>query len=79
MKYILHRIAHLLNMNHGTVETEWTEKGNLLCWFQCSTCGQRSGVHDINKVVDNELRKASLNKNCPECGGEGFCNFCGGR
>ena len=51
VRRLLHRIAHLLACNYGTVET-WREPdcvdGKLMVGFRCSGCGKLSGVSEVN-------------------------------
>lgn len=56
MKEILHKIAHLLSWNYGHPYS-WYEGDELMMSFRCNTCLKKSGIHKINKVIDNELKK----------------------
>ena len=54
MKKIIHKIAHILNLNYG-VAYSFYEQDKLMMSFKCSTCGELSGIHPIDDVIDREL------------------------
>lgn len=56
MKKILHKIAHLLSWNYGTADAFYKE-GKLYMSFLCTECGERSGIHPCDDVIDRELEK----------------------
>lgn len=45
MGELLHRLAHLLGLTTGTVET-WWDGNKLMVGFKCSGCGLVSGTHE---------------------------------
>ena len=55
MKKILHKIAHLLNWNYGVCDSFY-EDGKLMMSFKCTGCGERSGVHEIDNLIDKILK-----------------------
>lgn len=44
MRYWLHRLAHVLDWNHGWPDTKWNDHGQLVVFFRCE-CGEESGHH----------------------------------
>lgn len=51
MGSLRHRIAHLLGVNGGFVDSSINENGEIVVWFQCSGCGQVMGAH-VARTVD---------------------------
>ena len=43
IRRLVHRLAHLLNLQYGEIVTEWHE-GELWIGFRCRTCGEVSGA-----------------------------------
>lgn len=54
---ILHKIAHMLQLNCGKVETFYDDNGRLMVGFRCSVCGELGDVECIDSIVDNLLKK----------------------
>lgn len=53
---ILHKIAHWLKLNKGNPYSFY--KGNkLMMSFKCGYCGQLSGIHCVDSIIDDELRR----------------------
>lgn len=55
MKKIIHKIAHLFNWNYGIADSYY-EGEKLMMSFKCAGCGKRSGIHCVDKIVDEELK-----------------------
>lgn len=53
LKYIIHRIEHLLGWNTGHVET-WHEGQTLVVGFRCDGCGELSGEHPVPSEFYND-------------------------
>lgn len=53
LKVWLHRLAHLVGWNHGTVET-WWEGRRLMVGFRC-VCGELSSVSPTAKQWSDDL------------------------
>lgn len=51
---ILHKIAHILNINYG-IPDAFYRKDKLMMSFLCTGCGKRDGIHCIDKIIDKEL------------------------
>ena len=47
MTKIRHRLAHCLGWNEGTVVSFLLGNGDVLVGFECSGCGEVSGVHRV--------------------------------
>lgn len=60
MERLLHKIAHLLNWNYGRCHSFYAEDGKLMMSFKCSGCGELSGIHCCDDVIDRELRACSI-------------------
>jgi len=54
MKWILHKIAHLFGWNYGKPDAFY-EGEKLMMSFLCTGCGKRSGIHHIDKLIDDLL------------------------
>ena len=46
VRFLSHRISHLLGMNCGRVETWAAKNGRIMVGFRCE-CGELSGIHPI--------------------------------
>lgn len=55
MKKWLHKIAHILELNHGRCHSFYSIDGKLMMSFKCLECGKLDGVHCIDDVIDREL------------------------
>ena len=53
---ILHKIAHIFGWNHGRPDAYY-DGDKLMMSFLCSGCGERSGIHPIDDVIDEEIKK----------------------
>jgi len=53
---MLHKIAHLLGWNYGTVHTE-TRNGRCFVGFKCTDCGIISYMEDCEDVIDEQLKQ----------------------
>lgn len=51
-KKVLHRIAHKLHWNYGVADSYY-EDGKLMMSFKCTGCGERSGIHCVDKLIDS--------------------------
>ncbi len=54
MKKIIHKIAHILKLNYG-VANAFYDGDKLMMSFKCSTCGEISGIHQCDNIIDREL------------------------
>ena len=57
MRNLLHKIAHLFKWNYGTVDSYY-EGDKLMISFKCTGCGKRSGIHCVDKILDEIIDKA---------------------
>lgn len=51
MKYLWHKLAHMLNRNHGTVYSEIIDN-EIWIGFKCTGCGR---IFDLHKASEKEL------------------------
>jgi len=51
MKEILHKIAHLFNLQQGICDAYY-EENKLMMSFKCTTCGKRDGIHECGNIID---------------------------
>jgi len=56
MSKLLHKIAHLLKWNYGIPESFY-EGDKLMMSFKCTGCGERTGVHQIDSLIDSMLKE----------------------
>lgn len=55
---ILHKISHILRMNKGNPDAFY-EGGKLMMSFKCGGCGERSGIHPIDEILDEIIRNST--------------------
>lgn len=58
----LHAIAHIFGWNHGKI---YSELRGFSVWigFQCSGCGEISGLHCADGAIDKELQSNRPHEN----------------
>lgn len=73
MKKILHKIAHLLSLNYGICDAFYKED-KLMMGFTCSTCGLKEGIHEVDEIINRELKA----RNCKKCLNDvgDYCDKC---
>ena len=59
LKWLLHRISHLLGTNVGKVAS-WNEDGYIKIGFECSGCG-KIDPKSIEKLNESELLNGKYN------------------
>ena len=56
VKWLLHKIAHLLGWYYGTIYSE-LRGSSVWVGFQCSTCKEITDLHCADAVIEYELQK----------------------
>lgn len=56
MKKLLHKLAHLFGKQHGKAFSFY-DGDKLMMSFKCSTCGDMTGVHQVDEVLDRMIYK----------------------
>jgi len=54
-----HKLMHLLHWNTGTCHSFY-EGDRLIMSFKCGQCGKLDGIHDITKMIDDEISKECI-------------------
>ena len=54
MQKILHKIAHILNINGGNPDAFYVGD-KLMMSFKCAGCGKRQGIFPCDSIIDREL------------------------